>query len=58
MDALSLFLLVLAAAFLGGVIGGVIGYRMARLYYVALTRLMVRSALKSSAPPREKDAQP
>lgn len=49
MDALSLFLLVLAAAFLGGVLGGLIGYRMARLYYVAVAQRMVRGAFQVAA---------
>ena len=57
MDALSLFLLVLAAAFLGGVLGGIIGYRMARLYYVAVAQRMVRGAFQVAAA-LHKDARP
>jgi len=49
MDALSLFLLVLAAAFLGGVLGGVLGYRMARLYYAIMAQRMVRGAFRLAA---------
>lgn len=49
MDALPLFALVLAACVLGGVIGGVIGYRMARLYYVAVAQRMVRGAFQVAA---------
>ncbi len=49
MDALSLFLLVLAAAALGGVIGGIIGYRMARLYYSMMAARIAAAAWRTVA---------
>ena len=49
MDALPLFLLIFSATALGGCIGGVIGYRMARLYYVAVAQRMVRGVFQVAA---------
>jgi len=49
MDALPLFLLILSAAALGGVIGGVIGYRMARLYYSMMAARIAAAAWRTVA---------
>lgn len=49
MDALPLFALVLAACVLGGVIGGVIGYRMARLYYSMMAARIAAAAWRTVA---------
>ena len=49
MDALPLFLLILSAAALGGVIGGVIGYRMARLYYSMMAARIASAAWRTVA---------
>ena len=49
MDALPLFLLIFSAAALGGVIGGVIGYRMARLYYSMMAARIAAAAWRTVA---------
>ena len=49
MDALPLFLLIFSAAALGGVIGGVIGYRMARLYYSMMAARIASAAWRTVA---------
>ena len=49
MDALPLFLLIFSATALGGFIGGVIGYRMARLYYSMMAARIAAAAWRTVA---------
>lgn len=49
MDALPLFLLIFSATALGGCIGGVIGYRMARLYYSMMAARIAAAAWRTVA---------
>lgn len=49
MDALPLFLLVLSATVIGGIIGGIIAYSLCRLYYVWLATRAIAASWRALA---------